>query len=483
VVTHGWDQPPGRRTGGAEALERAADEVAVEHALPDARARGWFSPAAGLGVESAKRTVGERLGADLGDVDVRQDRMPGAPTGALASSLARVVHVGTSGFDARTPVGQALLAHELTHVVQQSPDAALPGGPVAAHRDRARPVGTAPAGMAQHSIGCSSCERPAPEPAPATTFTDVARTYRTSEDAATRADVLARGIASARANASALYRNAGKPPVSTLRERYERETGASVSYTNPFIGVSQDDVERAYRAWAENPETSSPPWILLAVWVKEGLADEVVEQENAAGIPAASAADARAIYRSMAYYYNFGADVFIAHTAHAGADNTADFAPGSGASHDTAFHDQIARQVSAGRLARDLSGEIDATLSVAPAGAGRFTVTASPRFAELSLLLVDAFYREQRDALAADPRVGADPHPGLVYMRWNMGAGSMDTFLARPPNPDPDGSTPSRTTWAFHRPIVETEWGQARRNAMRFAYLAEIFEHAYEDRP
>jgi len=462
-------------------LERAADEVALEHALPQARANGWFTQVDGLGVDHAKRAVGDRLGADLSDVTFRQSRLPGAPADSLASTVSRVIHIAPTAFTPRTPAGQALLAHELTHVVQQSSDDALPDGPSHAHVDRARSVGTAPPGMAQHSISCSSCDRSAP--AAATTFSDVARTYRTTADPATRSNALTRGIATARANASRLYQGANRPPVSTLRQQYERETGAPISYTNPFIEVSQDHVERAYRAWAENPTASSQPWVLLAVWVKEGLTEPALQQQNAAGIPATSPEDARSIYRSRAYYQNFGADVYIAHTANAGGDNTANFTPGTGSAHDTAFRAQVARQVSAGRLTRDVSADIDAALTVAPAGPGRYTVTASPRFAELSLLLVDAFYREQRDALAADPRVGANPDPGLVYMKWNMRSSTFNDFLNRPPNPDPSGAVPSRTDWAFHRPILDSEYGQSRRNAVRFKYLLEVFQHAYEDRP
>jgi hypothetical protein len=187
---------------------------------------------------------------------------------------------------------------------------------------------------------------------------------------------------------------------------------------------------------------------------------------------------------------NFGADVYTAHTAQAVGDNAANFDPGSGAAHDTAFRAQIARQVSAGRLTRDVSADIDAELAVAqvtaPAGPGhpgRYNVTASARFDELSLLLVNAFYREQRAALEADTRVGANPDPGLIYMKWNMKAASFNDFLNRPPNPDPSGAVPTRTDWAFHRKIEEQEYGQSRRNAMRFKYLLEVFQHAYEDRP
>src|SRR5690242_9544174 len=229
-------------------LERAADEVAVRHAGSLAQEHGWFTPLEGLGVDHARHAVGEQLGSDLSDVGVVEGRLPGAPADALASARSRVIHVAPVAFHPRTPIGQALLAHELAHVVQQSADggpheAVLPPGPSAAHADRGRPVGSAPPGMAQHSISCSSCEQPAPAPAAPTVFADVARTFRTTADPAARTTALTAGITTARGNASKLYRSADKPPVSTLRQRYETETGTQVKNTNPFIGVSQDHVE------------------------------------------------------------------------------------------------------------------------------------------------------------------------------------------------------------------------------------------------
>lgn len=468
--------PPGDR------YEQEADRIALEHAVPMAGS-GWLAERPGLDVAHAKSGVGSMLGVDLGDVKVRSTVLTGAPVGTMARTRSRTVEIEPEVFRPSTPIGQALLAHELTHVVQQMPEAPLPEGLGDAHRDRYQPVGKAPAGMEQHCISCSSCERSAPAPASATTFADVQRTYRTTTDATVRSSTLDLGVATARSNASRLYRNSTRPPVSTLRESYERETGIRISYDNPFTGVSQDHVERAYRAWAENPTQSDPPWVLLAIWVKEGLPETEAETRNSAGIPANSDADARAIYRSLVYFMNMGADVYIAHTAVAGGDNRADFAAGTGAAHDTNFRDQITRQVRAGRLPRDISGEIDATMSVASAGPGRYRVTATPRFQELSLMLVDAFYREQRDALVADPRVGANPDPGLVYMRWNMRSSTFNNFLNRTPNADPDGTTPSLTDWAFHRQVRETEYGQSRRNAIRFKYLLEVFQHVYEDTP
>ena len=460
-------------------LEGAADTVAHRHADPLAREHGWLGTPGGLDTGHALRSVGSQLGADLSGVPIRSDRLPGAPANALASVQDGVVHLPAGGFDPGTPIGQALLAHELTHVVQQSADPRLPAGPQPAHADRKRPVGVAPPGMAQHSISCTPGNQSAPSVA--TSFADVEKVYASSADPATRATALANGIATARANAAKLFKNAAKPPVSTLHDQYKKETGAEVP-ANPHIGVSQDDVERVYRAWAENPGSAEPPWVVLAVWVKEGLGEDKPEKSNPGGLPADSVADAKAIYRSMAYFVNFGADVYVAHTAVAGGDNQTSFAAGTGAAHDTAFHDQIKKQVNAGRLPRDIANEIDAALTVTPAGAGTFKVTATPRFAELSLMLVDAFYREQKAALAADPRVGPNPDPGLVYMRWNMRASSFEDFLKRIPNTDPDGTTPSKTDWAFHRPIAESEFGQSRRNAMRFKYLLEIFQHTYQDK-
>ncbi|HYN56450.1 MAG TPA: DUF4157 domain-containing protein [Motilibacterales bacterium] len=468
-----------------ERLERIADDIAHETLARASDAP--LTPVPGLDVNHAKRTVGERIGADLSDVTVRPGALSGAPSGTLARALSTSVEVRGDVYRPDTPIGQALLAHEFTHVVQQDEAARLPNGPRNGHRDHSRRLGTAPPGMAQHCTDCgSSCNSshapPAPTAAAATTFTDVQRVFAASAEPAARATSLTAGIATARAVASRLYRTADRAPISTLRAQYERETGATIS-ANPFIGVSQDHVERAYRAWAENPGAAVEPWVLLAVWVKEGLTETAAPSAGISGFPAASATDARAIFRSMLYFQNLGADVYIAHTAVAGSDNAASFASGTGAAHDTAFAAAVARQVSAGRLPRNLVAEINAEVRVASAGPGQYTAAVTPRFYELSLLLVDAFYREQRQALAADARVGGNPDPGLVYMRWNMRASSFNAFLNRAPNSDADGSVPSRETWAFHRPVAEAEYGQSRRNAIRFKYLLEVFQHVYQDQP
>jgi hypothetical protein len=250
------------------------------------------------------------------------------------------------------------------------------------------------------------------------------------------------------------------------------------------VGVSADRFEEAYRAWAENAQSSEPPWVLLAIWVKEGLTAPAVPNR----IPASSEGDARAIWRSAYYYNNMGADHFVHFTA-TGGDNRVSLSPGSGANHQSSFEANIRQQAAAGRLPRDISAEIDAEITVTPVSGspGEYDVSATPRFRSLSLMLVDAYFRENKAALSARPDVtGWSPSDedlqGLTYMRWNMGQARMEGFLTRSMsgNVDPGGTTPTLPVWAFHREVVETEWGQPRANAVRFLYAARAYRLAYE---
>src|SRR5262249_21733322 len=146
-------------------------------------------------------------------------------------------------------------------------------------------------------------------------------------------------------------------------------------------------------------------------------------------------------------------------------------------------------EVAAGRLARDISADINGELTATAnaAAPGTFTVTATPRFYTLSLLLADAYFRANAAAVAADPRVGAHPDIGLTYMRWNLGATMFTPFLPsaeshrmEPAYNMPGGAHPSIAQWAFERQVAKTEFGGPRENAIRFRYYAECYRLIYE---
>jgi hypothetical protein len=202
-------------------------------------------------------------------------------------------------------------------------------------------------------------------------------------------------------------------------------------------------------------------------------------------VAAASAADAKAMWRSSYYFYNMGLDHFTDTVATSG-DNQLGSDAGK---HQTAFRAAVAAEVAAGRLPRDISTEIDGEISATPvAGSpGQFDVTATSRFYSLSLLLSDAYYRANAAALAADPRIGASPDPGLVYARWNMGSTrfeplvkSAETHRMESAYDMPGGKHPGVAEWAFHRTVKKGEYDVPRKNAVRFLYYMQAYKYIYE---
>jgi hypothetical protein len=205
-------------------------------------------------------------------------------------------------------------------------------------------------------------------------------------------------------------------------------------------------------------------------------------------VAASSADNAKAIWRSVYYYENMGLDHFV-HTTATSGDNVIDRTDAGAAAHEADFRARIAAQVAAGRLPRDISSDINAEITATPdpASPGHFTVTATPRFYSLSLLLADAYFRENQAAVAADPRIGASPDPGLVYMRWNLGATRFAPFVTsaeahrmEPAYNLPGGAHPTIAQWAFERRVQSTEYGQPRSNAIRFRYYLEVYRLLYE---
>ena len=427
---------------------------------------------------------------------------------ARAFTVGADIAFGTGEYRPGTLVGDALIAHELAHVMQQRRGAAndLPAqkgagdyGALEEDADTAA-VGavvstwnlgkTGLAGVATKSLRslksglrlqrcewCSSSSKTTAAPA-IVKFSDLQRVWPTLRTPAERDTALNTAITFARGNARTLFRTAGADPILGIRRRIETTTGTDLE-DNPLIGVTQENVEQAYRAWAEGAGVD--PWIMLAVWKKEGIGETVSDT-----VTATTADRAKSIYRSIVYYRRMGADHFIHYTASSG-DNLASFRDADAANHDTAFRTGIAAQVTAGRLPRDISAEINSELSATPAGPGQFKVVPTSRFFTLSLMLVAAFYRENEAAVAADPRIGANPDPGLVYMHWNLGRSRFAPFVPsaeghrnEPGHRRPDGGAPSISQWAFETRVVPGEYDVPRKNAIRYRYFVEVFKLIYE---
>lgn len=302
---------------------------------------------------------------------------------------------------------------------------------------------------------------------------------------AERARLLEAGIAFARSRASAERRNAGRPDSVTARTRATimGETGIGGLDQNVLFGrVNDDRVEDAYRAWFENPSHAIPPWVLLGVWAKEGLTTPQVSPQLLAN----DAADARSIWRSNFFFVNMGTDHYVQTITVPGADNRIVSTPGSGVQHDVVYTRAIAAQVAAGLLPRDISAEIDAQLTVIPTPGipGDFTVTPTRRFAVLSLMLVDAFWRESQADVAREvkPTPSEFDFLGVTYMKWNMRLSSWRQMLARDmkQNVDSDGTVPSLAIWALHRRLNAGQFVVPRTNALRAQLNFRVYRSVYQ---
>jgi hypothetical protein len=363
------------------------------------------------------------------------------------------------------------------HPIESAPDEALSEEATA---DQEASVGqhTAYDWAADFDREAAIDEEPAHSPA---AFTAVRAAYAAATPAA-RADLVRRGIDSVKARRAALQSQTayGGGPIPAVRARIEADTGITLD-ANPMVGVSDSQVEEVYRTFTEGALTD--PWTLLALWVKQGRAASH-EFANAG----TTERNARALWRSAYYFLTMGLGSFT-HLTPAGRDNDFAFDDASAPMHDAAFTTAIAGQVAAGRLARNISADIDAELLVEPdaAARGHFTVTPSARFFTLSLSLSDACYRENKAAAEADTRIGANADPGLIYARWNLGRtrfarfiDSADRHRAERQYEMPDGAHPSIAQWAFERHVAQHEYRQLRAHAIQFRYYVEAYRLIFE---
>jgi hypothetical protein len=96
-----------------------------------------------------------------------------------------------------------------------------------------------------------------------TYFSQVAETFRTTTDQSRRDEALNAGVRTARDRAHQLFEDTRHRmgPVANVRARYEREAGLRPGLLdeNPFISVTQEQFEEAYRSWASSGGTGFPP--------------------------------------------------------------------------------------------------------------------------------------------------------------------------------------------------------------------------------
>jgi hypothetical protein len=109
--------------GGAAATGQPKAKAAVEQAPPEMRqAATEVSQQKGAGSplpEATRQTMETKFGADFSDVQVHTDSKEASALGAGAATAGDTIHFAPGQFDPESPQGQSLIAHELTHVVQQ----------------------------------------------------------------------------------------------------------------------------------------------------------------------------------------------------------------------------------------------------------------------------------------------------------------------------------------------------------------------------
>lgn len=77
------------------------------------------------------------LGADLGTVRIHLESAEALARGALAFARGDALHFAPGAWNPRTPAGWSVIAHELTHVVQQRAGRVRPAAPGEVVRDDA----------------------------------------------------------------------------------------------------------------------------------------------------------------------------------------------------------------------------------------------------------------------------------------------------------------------------------------------------------
>ena len=149
--TTGESPEPPAGSPGAPPGQAKAQAPAESQAPPAFQMRGDASaPAASPGLIGGRLGAGEQLdtatgsavgaayGADFSDVRVHRD---GAAAGLVAGMGARAVTVGqdiafaSDEYEPGTPMGDALIAHELAHVVQQTTPGSATGDSAALEAD------------------------------------------------------------------------------------------------------------------------------------------------------------------------------------------------------------------------------------------------------------------------------------------------------------------------------------------------------------
>jgi len=333
------------------------------------------------------------------------------------------------------------------------------------------------------SVTANQTDKPGDEPKPAklTFFNEVAALFRSpTADQARRDEILTAGVKTARYRAQELFkdiRTFRAPAVTSIYKRYTAEAhlgeagAAGAMSDNPLLSVPKDFFENAYRSWALEGGRGIPPWQRLGAAVKEGwVRDE--KKPLAVHVDATDKNNARAMWRTYFLFEFMGLDEFCFYIPRKGEDNNVNYLNEALApKHEERF---LAR---ANKIKPGMADQINAAIIVMEdKEIGGYNITPTPRFYELILQLTSTYFLENVVKVE-------NKHPGLGYMRWNMGAGKYREFLKAVEQhmKEPENTAQIASEWAFQTKIKKTEWDKARMNALTFMFFSDVYQMVYEN--
>jgi N-acetylmuramoyl-L-alanine amidase len=267
-------------------------------------------------------------------------------------------------------------------------------------------------------------------------------------------------------------------PNAISAARILAETGVKAD-ANPYAGLTEKKLNAVIRAAFES---HLMPEVLLALWAKEGSTRMQTAAREIS--QAKSEANAKSIFRSEEYYIALGTDHFIDTTRPSPTgDNVWDSSDAAAPAHEKHFVRQVQALVKAGSLAHEISGDINAELTVTKSG-GKFSVTPSMKFYALSLLLADAFFTQLLGM--SYPEMSSLSIP-INYLHWNMSEDSFKAFLKsaelhrKEPAHRVGGNPITIERWALHTKVAAKEYFQARTNAIRFLHYIDSYRPIFSN--
>lgn len=265
-------------------------------------------------------------------------------------------------------------------------------------------------------------------------------------------------------------------PNKLSADQIRSQTGLTME-RNPYWGITRQEIEAVVRAGYESHQL---PEVLLALWAKEGSTQSVTSPMS---IPQASTeGNAKTIARSIIFFQHLGSDYFIdTSRPDPAGDNTWDPSDAAAPQNEQRFGDAIRGLVTDGLLSEDISGAINAELTVSTDSAGHFAVLPTTRFYTLSLLAMDALFTKWQNL--SYPELPSISVP-MNYLQWNMGTRNFATFLQsadghRAETRFPGAPIPLEQ-WTLETAPRNNEYRVPRTNAIKFKHYVESYRPIFQ---